>query len=285
VKIRPWFFVLAIVSSQGHAADLRALPAGRQARILALADDSRLTLPIGQWNPEKKWIQGTDFYSPPQPRDTISLFGVKGKLGEVMVSSDRRSYPNGTPADWRASVERGATNSQPLALAIQGSWPQTGSPNRELALDDPTSVRAVSDYLKDEGLDVPNPLLTGVYEVDLLGDGQKETLICAHSDPKDLRDDAKTVVYALALLHFGKKTIALEKQAAFKRADLTIDEFERTHGKRDSFRFLAFHDIDGDGRKEIVIYRAKDAATQIDVFTFDGRRARQVLSAYKHGYN
>jgi len=32
--------------------------------------------------------------------------------------------------------------------------------------------------------------------------------------------------------------------------------FERPHSKRDFYRYLAFHDINGDGKKEIVLYRA-----------------------------
>ena len=63
------------------------------------------------------------------------------------------------------------------------------------------------------------------------------------------------------------------------------EEHEHLYGTRDFFRLVAAVDIDGDGWKEIVLYDAKDDATQIDIFSFTGRRLRRVLSAYKPNYN
>jgi hypothetical protein len=138
-------------------------------------------------------------------------------------------------------------------------------------------------------LNVEKPSLTQVYQVDLDGDGQTETLLCAHSDMKALADDKEAYIYAVALLRIGvpgkEKTIALASETSRKPATRSIEEHEHLYGTRDYYRFISFHDIDGDGRKEIVLYRAKDDATQIDVFTFDGRHKKKVLSAYKAHYN
>ena len=48
---------------------------------------------------------------------------------------------------------------------------------------------------------------------------------------------------------------------------------------------LAAEDIDGDGWREMVLTYQKDAAVQVDVFTFNGHRLKKVLSAYKPDYN
>lgn len=177
---------------------------------------------------------------------------------------------------------------QPFALAVQGSWPDAGIEATEPGLNDPENVRIVSKFLKDHGLKVEAPLITEAYQADLEGSGRTERLICAHSDLKALRDDQPGAVYALALLHTPapqEKTIVLAGQYSYKPAGQSIEEHRRYHGPRDFYRFIAFHDIDGDGRKEIVLYRAKEDATQVDVFIFDGRRARHVLTAYKPSYN
>jgi len=50
-------------------------------------------------------------------------------------------------------------------------------------------------------------------------------------------------------------------------------------------RRIYYSHIDGDGWKELTIYRAKDGGTQIEIFKFNGRRLKKVLSAYKAGYN
>ncbi len=272
-----------------QAADQRLSAGQAGSRIMAFAAENWLAMSIGEYEPGKGWIQSTDFYAPPQPQDKVTLFGMKGKLGEVTIIDDRRPNPGGTPVGWSAQIARGQTIEQPYALAILGSWPDTGPDSSEIALADPVGVRIVSEFLKKHGLKVESPFLTQAYQVDLDGDGQFETLYCAHSDARALQENQEAAIYAVALLHVGPldhgKTITLARQLSYKPASRSIDAHEHLFGKRDFYRLIAVHDIDGLGRKEIVLYRAKDDATQIDVFTFDGHRKHKVLSAYKANYN
>jgi signal peptidase I len=258
-------------------------------RILVFAADNVLNMSIGEFVPGKGWIQSTDFYISPQPREVFTLFGVSGKLGAVTIEDKRRPNPDDPPITWSANVDRGATARQPYALAVQGSWPDTETPARELALDDPHAVHIAADYLKQHGLTVESPYLTQAYEVDLDGDGQPEIVLCAHSDLKALKDGQAGDIYAVALVHRAgpgkEKTFTLASQVSHKPAWQTIDEHKRFYGKRDYFRVLAFHDIKGDGKREIVLYRARDGATQVDTFAYNGRGVRKVLSAFKHHYN
>jgi hypothetical protein len=258
-------------------------------RVLAFASENWLTLAIGEYKPHKGWVQATEFYAPPEPQNKVTLFGTSGRLGEVQVIDERAPSPNGTFADWSARIERGPTIREPFALAIMGTWPDSGADSTELALDDPANEQIVSVYLKNRGLHVETPVLTQAYRVDVEGNGQPATLICAHSDIQAMTDDQEASVYAVALLRVGppgkEKTFALASQTSFKPASRTIEEHERLYGKRDFLRFIAFHDIVGDSHKEIILYRSKDGATEVDVFTFDGRRLRQVLSAEKPHYN
>jgi signal peptidase I len=264
-----------------------AQAADTPTRILTFVSENWLTLSVGKYDPRHGWIQGTDFYKPPEPGDTVTLFGTSGKLGELVIQDDRRANPINTPADWGARVVRGATDGQPFALAIAGSWPEVGGAVH-IPLDDPDVRRIAADFLKGRRLKVEAPLITGAYRMDLDGNGQTETLLCANSDLSALRDDAEGVVYAIALLHFKRgndeKTVTLTAKTSIKPARRSMDAHEHLNGKPEFDRLIAFPDIQGDGHHEIVVYRALDEATEIEVFTFNGKRVRKVLDAYKPGY-
>ena len=275
----------------GLAMSLFAAQGDRRPRELAFASEDYLTLSIGKYDPRGPrggWVQGTDFYIPIMSSETYTLYTVHGRLREIPLKSQQRGFPGITPADWWAKTDRRPEADLPFALAVRGSWPEDRGA-KDIALDDPDAERIAKDYLRKRGLNVEAPLLTQAFQADLLGDGRLETLICAHSDLGALKDDQASDVYAVALLRYetkgSQKTIALRSQTSHKPASQTIEDHEKYYGKRDFLRFVAFHDITGDGRLEIVLYSAKDDATQIDVFTFDGRCARKVLSADKPHYN
>jgi signal peptidase I len=260
------------------------------ARILAFAADNQLSPSIGAYVPGQGWIQPSESNITAQPAEVFTLFGVSGRLGEATIEEKRRPTPGDPPIAWSVRIERSETTlREPYALAIQGSWPDTEAPARALALDDPKAVHIAAEYLKKHGLQVVAPYLTQAYEVDLDGNGQTETVVCAHSDLKALTDDKPGDIYAVALVHRagprGETTISLASQVSHKPAWQTREEHMRFYGKRDFYRLIAFHDIDGDGKREIVLYRAKDGATQIDVFAVKKHHAQRVLTVYKPHYN
>ncbi len=178
---------------------------------------------------------------------------------------------------------------QPFALAVEGIWPDDSSPSMKLPLDNPSAVAAVSRYLNKKGLKVETPQLTQAYQVDLDGDGKMDFVVCAHSDSKAVKEDESAAIYAVSLVFWGtegkQKITKLAAQYSCKPARRSIEEHERLYGTRDFYRIIAIHDIDGDGRQEVALYRAKDDATQIDIFTFKGHHRHKVLSAYKANYN
>lgn len=280
-------FLVATFLLLSSAAIVRgADPTG--VRRLAFASQNRLAATIGKYDPKIGWVQGTAFYDPPQPGDPVTLFGPLGKAGEIPIQDTRRADPSWIPIEWSAFIKRSALSDVPYALAVVGSWPEDPAPAVKRPLDDPALVQAASVYLKKKHLDVLSPYLTEAYQVDLDADGSPESLFCIHSDRQAMRDDAPADIYAAALLVPGKSgaeaPIALVSQTSHKPASQTREDHERFHGVRDFYRYIAFWDIDGDGKKEIVIYMARDGASDIRVFTFDGRTAHQVLSAYKAHY-
>jgi len=265
------------------------LLAANAGHLLGFVTENRLTLAIGKFEPGHGWVQSTDYYAPPQPGDPFTLYTPAGKAAIVTIKESRSPVKDDTFAGWTAEISRWNDNSTPFALAVAGSDPLTVDPLEPLPLDSPELKAIVSKYLKTRGLSVDQPYLTEAYNVPLAAQDEKEEVLVAHSDAKAITTEGEAAVYAVALLwwndHGKEKVLPLASQTSFKPAGRTSEEHEHLYGTRDFLRLIAALDIDGDGWKEIVLYDAKDDATQMDVFTFNGRRLRRVLSTYKPNYN
>jgi hypothetical protein len=265
------------------------LLAANSGHLLAFVIENRLTLAIGKFEPGHGWVQSTDYYSPPQPGDPFTLYTPAGKAAIVTIKESRSPVQDDTFAGWTAEISKWDDTSTPFALAVAGSDPLTVSALEPLPLDSPELEAIVSKYLKTRGLRVDQPYLTQAFNVPLGREGENEVILMAHSDAKAMTTEGEAAVYAVALLllkdHGKEKILSLASQTSFKPAGRTREEHEHLYGTRDYLRLVTALDLDGDGRPEIVLYDAKDDATQIDVFTFNGRRLRKVLSTYKPNYN
>jgi signal peptidase I len=278
--------VLAAVFASGiHAACAASPP----PLLLAFASEVRLAMMIGKYDPVHRWVRSTDFYTPPSPGDVFTLYGPSGNVGEVTITNRHEAYRDGVFATWTAKTSRWDSQTVPYALAVSGHAPVIGAVLEPIPLESPDYRNIVARYLKSRGLQVEQPLLTQAFNVPIEGHGRDEALLVAHSDASALSDDKAADVYAVALLwwndHGQEKVLPLASQTSHKPAGRTLEEHEKYHGKRNFLRILCAVDIDSDGWNEIALYRAKDDATQVDIFHFDGRRLRKVLSAEKAGYN
>lgn len=277
-----WAAIITTGSQGVHAAEV-------SAHLLAFASENRLTVMIGKYEPSRGWVQATDFYAPPEPGEAFTLYGPEGEVAGVTIDQARLSNRDGVFAGWDAKVSSWDHRSVPYALAVSGRSPFPKPVLEPIPLESPEYRGIVARYLKSRGLRVEEPFLTQAISIPKEGHGREEALLIAHSDASVLSDDKEAAVYAVALLwwndHGREKVLPLVSQTSFKPAGRRVEDHERLYGTRDFLRLLSAVDIDGDGWKEIALYRAQEGATQIDVFTFDGRRLRRVLSAFKHNYN
>jgi signal peptidase I len=276
---------LAVVAVSGFQP-ARADPS--PTRLLAFASETRLALMIGKYDPGYGWVPSTAFYTPPEPGDIFTLYGTSGTVSEVSITNKRKFYKDGVFADWSVKTSRWDSRAVPYALAVSGQSPIPGTALEPIPLENPEYRSIVARYLKSRGLHVDEPLLTQAYNVPLDGHGRDEALLVAHSDVGAVADDKSADIYAVALLwwndHGKEKIIPLVSQTSHKPAGRTLEEQEQYYGKRDFLRILCAADIDGDGWNEIALYRAKDGATQVDIFHFNGHRLRKVLSTEKATY-
>ncbi len=247
---------------------------------------------IGKYERGKGWVPYQEFDDPPQPRDVFTIYTMDGNVGEVTNIEPHRFDPRSTPVEWEADITPWYRegSGEPYALAILGHSPVAADPARTLSPQEPELIARLVAYLRKRRLDVPTPNVTQAFEVTLSARGPKAILVCAHSDESALRDDMPAAVYALALLEIYEggtwKDFPLAKETSYKPASRSIEDHERLNGQRNFYRFLSCLDIDGDGWKEIVLYDSKPGfGTQIEVHSYNGRRTKCLLSAFKHLYN
>ena len=276
---RARILALVLTAAVFASAARESAAANAAPRILAFAHRGYLLLFIGKYDPKHGWVEPDDFFAPPQQSDPVTLFGTSGRLGVARITQSRRPSPIATPRDWSAPVSSWSWDRQPYALAILGDWSDENDHADSIPLDDAQGVEAVRHYLAGKGLKEAAPHITQAFAVDV--DGQTEQFYCAHSDDDRVTAQDAANIYAIAIMVKGGRTEPLASQTWFKPAGRTKADDATYHGTRDYLRFISFMDIDGDGRKEIVLYRAKTDATQIDVFHLDGVHVKTVLTAFR----
>ena len=258
------------------------------SRLLAFASETRLVLMIGKYDTARGWVPSTNFYEPPQPGAVFSLYGPSGRVGEVRITDQEPEYRYGVFADWSAKVSSWDNRSAPYALALSGSEDLAAATLEPLPPDNAEYRGIMSRYLKSRGLNVEAPYLTQAYILPIEGHGRDAALLVAHSDASAMSTEKAGDVYAVAILwwndHGKEKIFELASQTSHKPAGQSVEEHQKYDGVRDFLRVLCAVDIDGDGWKEIVLYRAKEDAAEIAIFHFDGR-LRKVLSAVKMNFN
>ncbi len=270
---------------------LAAFPAfaGAASRLLALAVDDRMTVLVGKYDVRKGWVQSTAFYEPPQPGDPFTLYGPQGMVAQVHVTDDQRANPDGVFATWTANLSSWNNRTTPTALAVSGADPLPTDSLPAVSANLSECQAVVSRYLRKRGLSVEAPHVTEILELTGKAPGQKERILVARSDPKEEAPPSSQALYSVALLWWQDGSVEqvkpLASQTSHRIAGRTSDEQTGWHGSLDVLHLLAAEDIDGDGWREIVLTYKKDAAVQVDVFTFDGRKLKKVLSAYKADYN
>lgn len=250
----------------------------------ALVIDRRLYTMVGRWTPENGWQEGTHFYTPPNPEDTVVLVDMQGRAGTARIREAVRPDPAGVPLGWNASISSWTAHGEPFALALLGGWSGRAAMAREQPLSDPEAVEAAATVLKSAGLRVAQPLLTQNWEVELRP-GHVYTLAAAHNDLSQVTDADPADLYSVAFLkeRGPHEALPLFVYAARKIARRDREQQDRLSGPRPFVRFLALPDLDGDGAADIALYIAhsnRKGAT-VKVFTFDGRRPRERISSYR----
>jgi hypothetical protein len=255
--------------------------------LLAYAREYHLEMLIGQYDPaSRRWLPDSHAFIPPPVQAPFTLFGVEGRLGQVVINETFRTPRSEQPWDWNVAISSWNRSDTRVALAVSGEWPPLPRAAQALPLDDAAATTAVADFLKARRVPVAHPRLTQVLRVDLNGDGREETLVCANSDNAALMDAAPAAVYALALLVVdvnGKTAVLpLRADASYKPANRRVDEHQRLYGRFGTYQVLAVVDIAGDGREQVAVLNDnRSEGPEVDVYALAGEKVTRLLSTRK----
>jgi|GEM_PF-4120247 len=284
-RLRGFFFLSAFLLTLNQPLHSASASADKKPIRFAYVVGSWIHMPIGKFESPRGWVPVFDFYEPFQPEETVSLFDLGGKAGEVHVISGRRPDPNGIPIAWDAPIQKWTPSkgSEPYAVAVEGSWPAPAQTAEWMSNQDPQSMKIVQDVLTQQGVEVSTPQVTQALRLRLPGhESEPAIFITAASDPKALQDQMAGVRYALALMHVHhagrEKTFTLASQVSYKPANRTVEDHNRLYGTPDRDRFITFVDLNGDGQNEIVLCLTHRAAVTLEIFTWNGKAPRKVIS-------
>jgi hypothetical protein len=147
----------------------------------------------------------------------------------------------------------------PLGVAVSASWILVPHLVEEIE-DDGTYAAFASELLAERGLDVPEPAIKQLLQVDLEGDGVNEVLVVAEDVSAGLF--AEDGDYSIA---FMRRTVQGDVQTAILGESVVVTADSPVVN---SFSVGAVADLNGDGRMEVVLSTAYYEGVGVEVFEY-----------------
>ena len=147
----------------------------------------------------------------------------------------------------------------PLGVAVSASWILVPHLVEEIE-DDGTYAAFASELLAERGLDVPEPPIKQLLQVDLEGDGVNEVLVVAEDVSAGLF--AEDGDYSIA---FMRRTVQGDVRTAILGESVVVTADSPVVN---SFSVGAVADLNGDGRMEVVLSTAYYEGVGVDVFEY-----------------
>lgn len=226
---------------------------------------------VGAFDPLRGWRNDTQSKSLFASGQTLKVFDAQRQIGSTTIGAVQSGEEVG---GWLAKSSKPFDSENPL-IAIGAKHNLMPRKPRPQVLNNPLYQGVVANVLKLEGVNVARPRLTQHVRVDLNGDGTEEVLLVAHSrdemgrTPRTVRND-----YSMAVLRCvvgGKsKTILLDSDVYKTGQQFTASQ---------RFVLAGCYDLDGDGTLEIAIWSGYYEGDSVQIYKFDGKTARRVLTA------
>jgi hypothetical protein len=147
----------------------------------------------------------------------------------------------------------------PLGVAVSAPWILVPHLVEEVE-DDGTYAALAAELLAERGLDVPEPAIKQLLQVDLEGDGVNEVLVVAEDVSAGLF--AEDGDYSIA---FMRRTVQGDVRTAILGESVVVTADSPVVN---SFSVGAVADLNGDGRMEVVLSTAYYEGVGVDVFEY-----------------
>jgi len=160
-------------------------------------------------------------------------------------------------------------------VAVRGGSPR--QPRHGQAVSDPAVVGAITELLRQKGIKVEKARVTQCVKVDLLGDGDPEWLVCAHS--RDNIADAgitrKSTDYALAALVWVTPR-GTRRASALHVEPLHLDAGQGSNDMGQFYRFAGVVDLEGRGAMCAALHSVYYEGGGLELWSFDGKQAKSI---------
>ncbi|HSJ85486.1 MAG TPA: hypothetical protein VLA91_16920 [Acidimicrobiia bacterium] len=147
----------------------------------------------------------------------------------------------------------------PLGVAVSAPWILVPHLVEEIE-DDGTYAAFASELLAERGLDVPEPAIKQLLQVDLEGDGVNEVLVVAEDVSAGLfaEDGDYSIAFMRRTVQGDVRTAILGESVVVTAASPVVN----------SYSVGAVADLNGDGRMEVVLSTAYYEGVGVDVWEY-----------------
>lgn len=259
--------------------------------LLAMCSSSALAMPrlvgwVGESNPStpstvwlgggyfsgKGWRSDAAAKSALYPGTRWQLFGLNGVGPSVTTGA---VLPPDMPEGVTAAVRAPVSIPRPMIAVSNASAKAQPRLPRVQSLNQPLYQNIAAELLRARGLKVKSARLTQLLRVDLNGDGVEEVLLSARSRPEyGKTPEERKGDYSLLALRY-----VVGNQVKNVVLDATVSPGAVAFSAPSNFEFMAFVDVNDDGRMEIVGQSSYYEGWGIGVWQFDGRTVRRVVDA------
>lgn len=193
-------------------------------------------------------------------------------LGPVGTGLGKKAESVGVPCEDTLQVEVKLPPKGQNIVAVGGNWNAQPRLPRVLGNNQPVYVKAVGDFLKQNGIPNPKVKIKQVLRVDLEGDRVDEVLITATSYTNGVVPTAEAGDYSIVLL---RKVVKGRAQTVLVAGDIIPKRIE--FGAPAEYRVSAILDANGDRTMEIFVYGRYYEGEWSTIYRVNGTKVEEVL--------
>ena len=240
-----------------------------QSTIVPIAELNLKALLGGVQN--GKWLTVQETASKFKKNTEFVLIGLNG-VEEGGVTLGNIEQPD-VPCEDFYPVKLELNTDTGIALGSTAKWNFFPRVPQKIAPDNKIYQRAVSDFLKKQGILKTTIKLTQAFRVDLDGDGQEEVVISATFYKKGLAPSAAKNDYSTV---FVRKIVGKKVEDILIGGDFVTKDIK--FGAPNLYEISSIADLNGDGKMEIVIYGEYYEGNWAEVYETKGNKFVKVLS-------
>lgn len=227
-----------------------------------------------------KWLDDKTMARRLHGGEKYMLYNLDGWLGQS-TGTKPRSFEAPCPDTLQVRLEpvAGKLKIDNSIIAVSGNGNPLPRHAQRIRLTNSFYRDRIAGILKQHGIAKPDVRITQAFRIDLDGDGEDETVICAtkhagYGNPGSISSNSRAGEYSM---------IFLRKVVQGKTCTIMINEEYHPHAETFNapsiFSILGILDLNGDGQLELVLESRYYEGDSVGVYTVRGAKVSMVLGA------